>query len=51
MVPSKERRMGHGTGAKKRGLPTNGTAPLGYQFRYQDLNGKRIPVALEPDSN
>ena len=37
--------------AKKRGLPTNGTAPLGYQFRYQDLNGKRIPVALEPDSN
>jgi len=37
--------------AKKRGLPTNGTAPMGYQFRYQDLNGKRIPVALEPDSN
>ena len=37
--------------AKKRGLPTNGTAPLGYQFRYQGLNAKRIPVALEADSN
>ncbi len=30
--------------AKKRGLPTNGIAPLGYHFRYQDLNGKKIPV-------
>lgn len=37
--------------AKLRGLPTNGTTPLGYRFRYESHGGKKIPVALEPDVN
>ena len=37
--------------ARLRGLPTNGTAPLGYRFRYESHGGKTIPVALEPDQN
>lgn len=35
--------------AKLRGLPTNGTAPYGYRFRYDERGGKKIPVALEPN--
>ena len=35
--------------ARLRGLPVTGIPPYGYQFRYSDHGGKRVPVALEPD--
>ena len=35
--------------ARLKGLPVTGIPPYGYQFRYEDQAGKRVPVALEPD--
>lgn len=34
--------------AAKRGLPVNNKAPYGYQFRFAEHHGKRLPAALEP---
>jgi site-specific DNA recombinase len=34
--------------AAKRGLPVNNKAPYGYQFRFAEHQGKRVPVALGP---
>ena len=35
--------------ARLRGLPVTGNPPYGYVFRYKVSDGKRVPVALEPD--
>ncbi len=37
--------------ARLKGLPVTGQPPYGYQFRYEDQAGKRVPVALEPNLN
>jgi hypothetical protein len=35
--------------ANVKGLPVNGAAPYGYRLRYDLDNGKKVPVAYEPD--
>lgn len=37
--------------AKLMGLPTNGKTPLGFSFRYALRDGRKTPVALEPNDS